>query len=156
MFEVEDLVSATVVSRMRGDASAVVFDVYKRRPDARRHPQSRPERSGIPIGLYPYTALAVHYKWIDRLVDPEDLFGQGQQMRSLQLTGFVDRHTSADDRAAPAGHAGGQQLPVQAFQIVRLGHRHQPVASIPAEFTFDASLFVAAGRGAVFALETPM
>src|SRR5580692_482157 len=78
MFEVENLVPAAVVAGMRGDACTVALDADECGPEARRYPQSRPERSRVPVGLYPHTTFAVHYKWIDGLVDAEDVLRQWQ------------------------------------------------------------------------------
>ena len=72
------------------------------------------------------------------------------------LAGLTDRHALAADRPAPVGHTRRQQLFVQSRQVRGFRHRHQTVAPIPAQLSFHATLFIAAGRVAILALISPV
>src|SRR5450432_3275786 len=69
MFQVENLVTATVAALMPRDAFAIVLDIDARGPDASGHTQTSPERRRIPVGLHFDSAVAVHHQREQNLVN---------------------------------------------------------------------------------------
>src|ERR1035438_6554394 len=97
-------------------------------------------------------------KAIQQALEQGDLFDNEhmREMMELILTGFAHRHALAADRPIAVGPARRQQLRIQRSQVFGFRYRHQTVAPIPAQLSFDATFFVALGRVAVLAPISPM
>jgi len=92
MLEIENLLSAPVVTRMGGDKRAVMFNLDLGRPDMSGNAQIRPQRSRVPVRLHPQAAFAIHLQWVNYFVDFEALLDQRQQMRLFHSEGFAHRY----------------------------------------------------------------